>query len=355
MDGREGMPSFYLNRGVSGSGSHAGSGSQGGGLHVPPPGFKTQSNPNMSPHGHSNIRVSSITYQMEHNISPVFPHGINMGGGGGGGGGIGGGGGGGAMSINTTPRSGSDSVVKKKRGRPRKYGPDGSHMALGLTPASVAASPGSVTPTPKKNRGRPPGSGRKQRLANVGEWMSNSAGLAFTPHIIHVATGEDVAAKVLSFAQQRPRALCILSGNGAISAVTLRQFTSTGGTVTYEGRFEILCLSGSYLLPETGSLNNRTGGLSISVCSADGHVIGGAIGGRLIASSLVQVVVCSFVHGSNNSKGKTKNDAASRDEESPGVETNETSPTTSQHPIAWPPDSRNELRNSHTEIDLTRG
>ncbi|KVH95383.1 AT hook-like protein [Cynara cardunculus var. scolymus] len=286
MDGREGMPSFYLNRGVSGSGSHAGSGSQGGGLHVPPPGFKTQSNPNMSPHGHSNIRVSSITYQMEHNISPVFPHGINMGGGGGGGGGIGGGGGGGAMSINTTPRSGSDSVVKKKRGRPRKYGPDGSHMALGLTPASVAASPGSVTPTPKKNRGRPPGSGRKQRLAN------------------------DVAAKVLSFAQQRPRALCILSGNGAISAVTLRQFTSTGGTVTYEVQLAV--------------------GLSHPAWS-------------------------SFVHGSNNSKGKTKNDAASRDEESPGVETNETSPTTSQHPIAWPPDSRNELRNSHTEIDLTRG
>ncbi|KAJ9550077.1 hypothetical protein OSB04_022620 [Centaurea solstitialis] len=354
MDGREGMPSFYR---VSGSGSHAGSGQQGGGLHVPPPGFKTQSNPNMSPHGHSNIRVSSITYQLEHNISPVFPHGINMGGGGGGGVGGSGGGGGGAMSITTAPRSGSDPVVKKKRGRPRKYGPDGSHMALGLTPTAasvaVAASPGSVTPTQKKNRGRPPGSGRKQRLANVGEWMSNSAGLAFTPHIIHVAIGEDVAAKVLSFAQHRPRALCILSGNGSVSAVTLRQFTSSGDTVTYEGRFEILCLSGSYLLPETGSLNNRTGGLSISVCSADGHVIGGAIGGRLIASSLVQVVVCSFVHGSNTPKGKTKTDATSRDEKSPSADANEASP---QNPVAWPPDSRNEqMRNSHTEIDLTRG
>ena len=175
MDGREGMPSFYLNRGVSGPGSHvgpgshAGSGSPGGGLHAPPPGFKTQSNPNMSPHGHSTMRVGSMgpTYQVEHNPSPNFPHGINMGGGGGGVGGDGGGSSGGTVSI-TTPKSGTDSVGKKKRGRPRKYGPDGSHMALALTPASMAASPGSLTPTPKKNRGRPPGSGRKQRLADVG-------------------------------------------------------------------------------------------------------------------------------------------------------------------------------------------
>lgn len=56
-----------------------------------------------------------------------------------------------------------------------------------------------------------------------------------------------------------------------------------------QGRFEILCLSGSYLVSENGSPQNRTGGISISVCSPDGHVIGGAIGGRLIAASPVQV------------------------------------------------------------------
>ncbi|CAI9274393.1 unnamed protein product [Lactuca saligna] len=362
MDGREGMPSFYLNRGIGGSGSHAGSGnSQGVGLHAPPPGFKTQSNPNMSPHGHSSMRVGSMgpTYQAEHNPSPNFPHGINMGGGGGGSiGGSAGANSGGTVAI-TTPRSGTDSFGKKKRGRPRKYGPDGSHMALALTPASMAASPGSLTSTPKKNRGRPPGSGRKQRLADVGEWMSTSAGIAFTPHIIHVAAGEDVAAKLLSFAQQRPRALCILSGNGAVSSVTLRQFTSSAATVTYEGRFEILCLSGSYLLPDTGALTNRTGGLSISVCSPDGHVIGGAIGGKLIASTLVQVVVCSFVYGNNNSKTKTKDETytPSREEKSPGaggVQPNEASsaPTSQQQAVAWPPDPRN---SQHTEIDLTRG
>ncbi|KAI3707007.1 hypothetical protein L6452_25162 [Arctium lappa] len=354
MDGREGMTSFYLNRGgVSGSGN------QTGGLHVSPPGFKTQSNPNIShgfktqsnpnmSHGHTNMRLPSSmgsSFQVEHNSSPSLPHGINMGGGGG------------IVSV-TTPGSGNASVVKKKRGRPRKYARDESDMELGLTPASLSASRGSITPTMRKNRGRPPGSGWKQRLANVGEWMNNSAGMAFTPHVIHVSIGEDVAEKILSFAQQRPRALCILSANGAVSAVALRQFTSSGGTVTYEGSFNILRLSGSYLLSENGGPQKRTGGLSISVCSGDGNVIGGAIGGRLIASSLVQVVVCSFVYGGNNVKVKTKTDGASTDD---GIELNETSPTGSQHrtqsPVAigWQPDSRGSLRNARTEIDLTRG
>ncbi|XP_076945136.1 AT-hook motif nuclear-localized protein 5-like [Bidens hawaiensis] len=328
MDGREGIPSFYLNGRFSGSGSNVGSGNQGGGFQVPPPGFKTQSNPNLSPHGHNNMRLApsvGSSFHSEHNTPPPppssnFPHGFNMDGGGSGGSGASDGGG--AATV-PTPGSGSEPVVKKKRGRPRKHAPDGAHMALALIPAPAVASPDSTTPTPLKKRGRPCGSGRKQQLANVGEWMHNSAGSAFTPHTIHISVGEDVAEKILSFAQQRQRALCVLSGSGSVSTVTLRQFTASGGTVAYEGRFEILCLSGCYLLAETGSPRNRTGGLSISVCSSDGQVIGGAIGGKLIASTLVQVVVSSFVYGgANYFKAKTITEPSSVEEKSAGVELN---------------------------------
>lgn len=38
----------------------------------------------------------------------------------------------------------------------------------------------------------------------------------------------------MQFAQHGPRAICVLSANGAISSVTLRQQSSSGGTVTYE-------------------------------------------------------------------------------------------------------------------------
>jgi len=40
--------------------------------------------------------------------------------------------------------------------------------------------------------------------------------------------------KVISFSQQGPRAICILSASGVISNVTLRQPDSSGGTLTYE-------------------------------------------------------------------------------------------------------------------------
>eukprot|EP00252_Welwitschia_mirabilis_P003676 TRINITY_DN1373_c0_g1_i10.p1 TRINITY_DN1373_c0_g1~~TRINITY_DN1373_c0_g1_i10.p1 ORF type:complete len:223 (-),score=24.63 TRINITY_DN1373_c0_g1_i10:175-843(-) len=123
--------------------------------------------------------------------------------------------------------------VKRKRGRPRKYGPDGT-MALALAPMSSLSTPRPFSPLQKRGRGRPPGSGRRQQLAALGEWLSGSAGVGFAPHVVTIAPGEDVATKIMSFSQQGPRAVCILSANGAISNATLRQPATSGGTVTYE-------------------------------------------------------------------------------------------------------------------------
>ncbi|KAH7388314.1 hypothetical protein KP509_16G069600 [Ceratopteris richardii] len=121
--------------------------------------------------------------------------------------------------------------------------------------------------------------------------MCGTVGTGFTPHAITIAAGEDVAARIMSFSQQGPRGICILSANGAISNATLRQSAASGGTVTYEGRFEILSLSGSFLVTELC----RTGGLSVSLAGPDGRVIGGGVAGMLMAASPVQVVVGSFV------------------------------------------------------------
>ncbi|KAK3002464.1 hypothetical protein RJ639_022104 [Escallonia herrerae] len=210
----------------------------------------------------------------------------------------------------------SGEQLKRKRGRPRKYGPDGS-MALSITsappaatvspgsggfsppaqppqaPAAVAAPPSGEMASPvssKKGRGRPPGSSKKQQMEALG-----SAGVGFTPHIIDVKAGEDVSSKIMSFSQHGPRAVCVLSANGAISNVTLRQAATSGGTATYEGRFDILSLSGSFLLSEVGGHRSRTGGLSVSLAGPDGRVLGGCVAGLLTAASPVQVIVGSFI------------------------------------------------------------
>ncbi|MCO5595285.1 hypothetical protein L7F22_049326 [Adiantum nelumboides] len=198
-----------------------------------------------------------------------------------------------SMHMSAAPGR-SEPIFKRKRGRPRKYGPDGS-MALALVSHSAITS--STSPVPKRGRGRPPGSGRKQQLEALG-----TAGVGFTPHIITIAAGEDVAMKIMSFSQQGPRAICILSANGAVSNATLRQPATSGGTVTYEGRFEILSLSGSFLPQEDNGICSRTGGLSVSLAGSDGRVVGGGVAGLLMAAGPVQVVVGSFIPNSKKSK-----------------------------------------------------
>ncbi|KAM0935657.1 putative AT-hook motif nuclear-localized protein [Dioscorea sansibarensis] len=197
----------------------------------------------------------------------------------------------------------SGEPVKRKRGRPRKYGPDGS-MALALSPMPSAStySNNQQSESTGKRRGRPPGSGKKQQLNALG-----SAGIAFTPHVITVKSGEDVASKILAFSQQGPRTVCILSANGIVCNVTLRQSSTSGGTVTFEGRFEIISLSGSYLLTDNGGTRSRTGGLSIALAGPDGRVLGGGVAGMLMAAGPVQVVVGSFIAEGKKQKSEGLN------------------------------------------------
>ncbi|CAI0414418.1 unnamed protein product [Linum tenue] len=360
MDGREAMAlssgsnPYYIHRGP-GYGGSGGYGSQPGALH-PPPQFRSSPTPNFQIQNNARPGSSAPAFSIEHSN-------VNSGHGGPGGHGI-------DIDMGAPPPgvAVSEQPVKKKRGRPRKYAPDGQ-VSLALSPVLVKPKqqPSSEQDplSPSKRRGRPPGTGRKQRLANLGEWMNNSAGLAFAPHVIRILAGEDIVAKILSFAQQRPRAVCVLSGTGTASSVTLRQPASSGPSVTYEGRFEILCLSGSYLVAEDGGPRNRTGGMSASLSTPDGHVIGGAIG-MLTAASLVQVsyISCSEI-------GRPKSDKSQRNNEKLAVSTPTTpasapppSTTTQQQqhhytpsPMGvWPGSRSVELRNNpHMDIDLTRG
>ncbi|PNY10554.1 AT hook motif DNA-binding family protein [Trifolium pratense] len=324
--------------------------------------------------------------------------------------------------------------VKRKRGRPRKYGADGN-VSLALTPTTPASQPGSVPQVQKRGRGRPPGSGKKQQLASVEcgkskfgyickhvyydkmvkyDWIhevvnttethiarfwvrtwvkvfniaisalpieldltnsgliSSSAGNGFTPHVINVAIGEDIATKILAFSQEGPRAIFVMSATGAVSTVTLCQASTSGGSVTYEGRFEILSLSGSYLVADNGSSRNRTGSLSVCLASPDGRVIGGGVGGLLIAASSVQVILGSFMWGGQKTKKQKIEDSEGQEVgieadhhqhhqhgvHNPVAMNNISSPNQNLTPSSlnsWPASRSLDMRNSHIDIDLMRG
>eukprot|EP00268_Persea_americana_P012569 TRINITY_DN15339_c0_g3_i3.p1 TRINITY_DN15339_c0_g3~~TRINITY_DN15339_c0_g3_i3.p1 ORF type:complete len:163 (+),score=33.90 TRINITY_DN15339_c0_g3_i3:2101-2589(+) len=99
----------------------------------------------------------------------------------------------------------------------------------------------------------------------------------------------------MSFIQQRKCAVCILSASGSISAASLRQPATSGGNMTYEGCFEILSLSGSYLHTEIEGASSRTGGLSVCLSGTDGRIVGGGVEGPLKAAGPVQVTAASFM------------------------------------------------------------
>ncbi|XP_062221442.1 AT-hook motif nuclear-localized protein 9-like [Phragmites australis] len=277
--------------------------------------------------------------------------------------------------------AGQDEQVKKKRGRPRKYKPDGA-VTLGLSPSSSSTphssslgmgtmvntpgsgfgsggsgGSGSGAPSEKRGRGRPPGSGKMQQLASLGKWFLGSVGTGFTPHVIIISPGEDVAARIMAFSQQGPRAVCIISATGAVSTATLHQDSESGGVVTYEGRFEILCLSGSYLVLDDGGTRSRSGGLCIALCGPDHRVIGGSVGGVLTAAGTVQVIVGSFMYGgSKKNKAKAEPDmeheeANAGEEEAPAMPLLEHSMP--PHPMSgWPPGMMRQMDSRSSNIDI---
>ncbi|CAH8319612.1 unnamed protein product [Eruca vesicaria subsp. sativa] len=186
-------------------------------------------------------------------------------------------------------------LEKKKRGRPRKY------EANGATNLPVQISSSAPLVMKKRGRGKLNGLDMKMHkrigFHTSGERFGGGVGSNFTPHIITVNAGEDINMRVISFSQQGPRAICILSANGVISNVTLRHPDSCGGTLTYEGRFEILSLSGTFTETENQGSRGRSGGMSVSLAGPDGRVVGGGVAGLLIAATPIQVVVGSFVTG----------------------------------------------------------
>lgn len=130
------MASYYMQRGLGGGGGQPE-------LHASP-GMRPMSNPNLPfQPGIGGTMGSSLSVES----SGMSPHGVNVG---------------------APPPPGEP--VKRKRGRPRKYGPDGS-VSLALTPSPSSALPsgGPLTQSQKRGRGRPPGSGKKQQLASLGK------------------------------------------------------------------------------------------------------------------------------------------------------------------------------------------
>ncbi|KAH0642921.1 hypothetical protein KY289_033895 [Solanum tuberosum] len=153
----------------------------------------------------------------------------------------------------------------------------------------------------RRPRGRPPGSKNKPKPPVI---ITRESANTLRAHILEIGNGCDVFECISSYARRRQRGICILSGSGIVTNVSIRQPTSTGNNnntgnissssvVTLNGRFEILSLSGSFLPPPAppGATS-----LTIFLAGGQGQVVGGSVVGELMAAGPVIVIASSFTN-----------------------------------------------------------
>lgn len=147
---------------------------------------------------------------------------------------------------------------------------------------------GSESEGNRKPRGRPAGSKNKPKPPII---ITRDSANALRSHVMEVANGCDIQESISTFATRRQRGVCILSGSGTVTNVTLKQPAAPGAVITLQGRFEILSLSGSFLPPPAPP---AASGLTIYLAGGQGQVVGGGVVGQLIASGPVVIMAASF-------------------------------------------------------------
>lgn len=157
-----------------------------------------------------------------------------------------------------------------------------------VAPGGGAAGPGDIVA--RRPRGRPPGSKNKPKPPVI---ITRESANTLRAHILEIGSGCDVFDCISTYARRRQRGVCILSGSGTVTNVSLRQPASAGAIVTLHGRFEILSLSGSFLPPPAppGATS-----LTVFLAGGQGQVVGGSVVGALIAAGPVIVIGASFTN-----------------------------------------------------------
>ncbi|KAJ0962480.1 hypothetical protein J5N97_030308 [Dioscorea zingiberensis] len=140
------------------------------------------------------------------------------------------------------------------------------NAAGGSGSLDLAETGGSNPNTPgRRPRGRPAGSKNKPKPPII---ITRDSPNALRSHVLEISSGTDIMESMLTFARKRQRGVCILSGSGVVTNVSLRQPGAPGAVVTLQGRFEILSLAG--------------------------QVVGGSVMGELVTSGPVLVIAATF-------------------------------------------------------------
>ncbi|KAL2543885.1 AT-hook motif nuclear-localized protein 24 [Forsythia ovata] len=190
------------------------------------------------------------------------------------------------QSHNSEDEQSETSGLNMGQKRNRDEGKNETNMNAGESEeGDIMGMGGEMTRRP---RGRPAGSKNKPKPPII---ITRDSANALRTHVMEISDGCDIMESVANFARRRQRGVCIMSGSGNVTNVTLRQPAAPGAVVTLHGRFEILSLAGSFLPPPAPPAAT---GLTIYLAGGQGQVVGGSVVGALLASGPVIVMAASF-------------------------------------------------------------
>lgn len=152
----------------------------------------------------------------------------------------------------------------------------------------------------RRPRGRPPGSRNKPKSPVM---VMRENPHALHAHVLEVSSGADIMQTLVDYTRRRALGVCIQSGSGMVSHVTLHQPGAPPGTVvTLRGRFQILSISGTVLprpptvvLPRPPvHMDAIAEGLSVYLSGGQGSIIGGIVVAPLITWGPVFLMAGTF-------------------------------------------------------------
>ncbi|XP_019152665.1 PREDICTED: AT-hook motif nuclear-localized protein 17-like [Ipomoea nil] len=164
--------------------------------------------------------------------------------------------------------------------------------AVGGTPSCV--NDGASIEISRRPRGRPPGSKNKPKPPVV---ITLDAGPSMSPYVLELPGGVDLIGSVTRFCRKRDMGLCVLSGSGTVSDVTLRQpSTAPGPNIIFHGRFDILSISATILNPNVNfsGVTSRPEDFTIALAGPQGQVVGGPVVGPLTTAGPVYLIAATF-------------------------------------------------------------
>ncbi|KAF7815654.1 AT-hook motif nuclear-localized protein 17-like [Senna tora] len=144
---------------------------------------------------------------------------------------------------------------------------------------------------PKKQRGRPKGSKNKTTKSHPQLFSPNNPSLKDSIDVVHVPPGADVISRLSRYSCSRQKSITVLSASGLVSQLSvLPLLTYYPDIVSVPGPVPVLSLSGSVPLEMTSS-SRAFHSLTICVPGCEGQIVYGLIGGSVVATSIVTIVI----------------------------------------------------------------